>query len=113
MALHTATIVVLVTAPKGKGEEIARKLLEERLVACVNIANARSLYWWKGRIESDEEDLLVIKTTVTMLPQLARKLKEIHPYEVPELLAIPVLTGLKDYIEWVEEEVGQGKAESK
>ena len=98
--------VVFITAPRGKGEEIAAKLVEARLAACVNVVGGvRSIYWWKGRVERDEEDLLVVKTTGSRLEELIRFVKEIHPYEVPEVIAVPVEKGLPEYLAWVEESV--------
>ncbi len=109
MALARTPVVVLVTAPRGKGREIARKLVEERLAACVNVAPVESLYWWRGKVEDDSEDLLVIKTRADLLDELARRLREIHPYQVPEMLVLPVVTGLRDYVEWLVSETKQGK----
>lgn len=101
--------VVIVTAPKGDGERIARELLESRLAACVNIVKGiRSYYWWEGSINVDDEDLLVIKTSEESLDALIRKVKEIHPYSVPEVLALSVEKGNESYIRWVLEEVGSG-----
>ena len=94
-------VVVLVTAPSGKAVEIARVLLEERLAACVNIVEGiRSLYWWKGKVESDSEDLMIIKTRRCLLESLRDKIKEIHPYEVPEIVAIKPVYVLEDYLSW-------------
>ena len=110
--LTPATVVVLVTTPRGKGGEIARRILEKRLAACVNVASVHSLYWWRGRIEEDDEDLLVIKTTIDLVQRLAEELRRVHPYEVPEMLVIPVVTGLKSYTDWVEAETRQARGES-
>ncbi len=95
------TFVVLVTAPSGKGEEIAKKVLEARLAACINITNVRSKYWWKGKIEEDEEELLIIKTSGKTLEKLIEFVKKIHPYTVPEVIYWRIEGGNKDYIEWV------------
>ncbi len=97
--------VVFITAPSGKGEELARRLVEERLAACVNvIRGVRSIYWWRGKVEADEEDLLVVKTSGEALEELIKRVREIHPYEVPEVIALPVEKGLAEYIAWVVEE---------
>ncbi len=98
-------VVVFITAPRGKGKEIARKLLEERLAACVNIAQVSSLYWWEGRIEEGEEDLLIVKTREDAVDKLIEFVRRVHPYQVPEVLVLPVSKGIKEYIEWVESEV--------
>jgi len=99
-------VVVLVTAPRGDSERIARALVESRVAACVNIVGGvKSIYWWRGAVEEGEEDLLVIKTTVEALPRLKARLREVHPYEVPELVALPIVYGLEEYLEWVASEV--------
>lgn len=98
-------LVVLVTAPRGRGVEIARRILERRLAACVNVLSAKSLYWWRGKIEEGDEDLLVIKTTEDAYGGLEEFMREIHPYEVPEIIALEVAGGLDRYLKWVKEEV--------
>lgn len=99
-------VVVLVTIPHDKGEEIANHIVEKRLAACVNIlGRVRSFYWWKGRIERDSEALLVIKTRRTMLDRLIAEVKKIHPYTVPEIIALPIIAGNPDYLRWIDEEV--------
>ena len=96
-------IVVLVTVPSQKeGERIARKLVENRLAACVNIIpHLLSIYRWEGKIEEEGEFLLVLKTAGERFSELREKIKRIHSYSVPEILALPVLDGNTDYMEWV------------
>ncbi len=106
--MESGVVVVFVTAPRGKGEELARRILEERLAACVNIAPVKSLYWWQGKIESDNEDLLVIKTSMLRLEELIKRVRELHPYEIPEILALPVVACLSDYCGWVRSEARGG-----
>ncbi len=105
--MESGVVVVLVTAPRGKGKEIARSILEKRLAACVNVGSVESLYWWKGSIEEDKEDLLVIKTSVSRLEELVEEIKRVHPYEVPEILALPVVACLGEYCDWVRKETSQ------
>ena len=98
--------VVLVTAP---GEEealkIARALVEEKLAACANIVKGvRSIYSWKGQVCDDPEVLLIVKTTEQRFGPLKRRIREVHPYEVPEIIALPVLAGGEPYLEWVRKE---------
>ena len=81
---------------------IARTLVEERLAACVNVVpGVRSIYRWGGTIHEDGEVLLVAKTRADRMPRLADRLRELHPYDVPELVALPVCGGLEAYLAWV------------
>jgi periplasmic divalent cation tolerance protein len=99
----TDKIVVLSTA--GSSEEasrIARHLVERRVAACVNIvAQARSIYRWKGQIEEAEEFLLLIKTDRALFDQLQNELRAVHSYEVPEILALPIFAASKPYLDWL------------
>jgi periplasmic divalent cation tolerance protein len=101
----TKTRVVLVTCPTpGSANKIARRVLADRSAACVNIVpGVTSVYRWKGRIERSRELLLVIKTTAAAWPRLERSVKAVHPYEVPEIIALPVASGHRPYLEWVAE----------
>ena len=85
---------------------IARELLERRLVACVNITPVRSLYQWEGGICDDAEDLLIIKTRTMLVDDLIVAIKAIHPYEIPEVIVLPVINGHQDYLDWVMKETG-------
>ena len=101
---ETEIRVVLCTCPADHAERIARALLEERLVACVNIlSGVRSLYWWKDAIASDAESMLVIKTPAPRYPALEARLHELHPYDVPEVLSLDVVDGSRSYMAWVRE----------
>ncbi|MFH0966833.1 MAG: divalent-cation tolerance protein CutA [Methanobacteriota archaeon] len=93
--------VVYCTAPQDQSAKIARELLERRLVACVNITPVRSLYRWEGHICDDAEDLLIIKTRPTQLDDLIALIKAIHPYDLPEVIALPVIHGSPEYLDWV------------
>jgi periplasmic divalent cation tolerance protein len=86
-------------------EEVARVLLDERLVACVNIIpGCRSLYRWRGRIEEAEECVLIGKTIDKKVDEAVRRIKKLHPYETPDIIVLPVTAGLKEYITYVEDE---------
>ena len=105
-------ILVLSTAPAAPGddtaEQIARALIDERLAACVNVhAPMVSIYRWKGAVEKDNERQLVIKTTRGALPALEKRLRELHPYELPELIVISAAGGSDKYLDWVAQEVRQ------
>ncbi|TNF32309.1 MAG: divalent-cation tolerance protein CutA [Deltaproteobacteria bacterium] len=94
--------VVLCTCPADDASRIARTVLEERLVACVNVVSGvKSLYWWNGGVQEDTESLLVLKTPSACYPSLEQRLQEIHPYDVPEVLSLDVAAGAETYISWV------------
>jgi periplasmic divalent cation tolerance protein len=97
------TVVVLVTCPSKKvGEKLAHALVQERLAACVNIfPGLTSFFHWEGKICRDAEALLVIKTRRTRLPALTRRVKALHPYSVPEVIALPLVGGSTSYLSWV------------
>ena len=96
-------IVVYVTTPDPEtGRRIATKLVEERLAACVNIVyEIESIYHWRGKIEQDKESLLIIKTRRELLQKLTETIKKSHPYEVPEVIAIDIVGGNKEYLDWI------------
>jgi len=98
-------IVVFVTAPDEDGAVgIAKSLVEERLAACVNIIkDIRSIYSWQGKIEDDSEVLMVIKTRSELFVPLSKRIKELHSYTVPEIIALPIITGSEDYLKWIKE----------
>lgn len=97
--------LILSTAPSKKvGEKLARLLVQNRLAACVSvIPQVRSFFGWKGRLERAEESLLLAKTTRAKFARLERFLKTNHPYEVPEIIALPIAEGLPSYLKWLRE----------
>jgi periplasmic divalent cation tolerance protein len=97
--------VVLVTSPsRGASEKLPRGLVENKLAACVNrIPGVSSRYWWKGKIETGREEMLLIKTVKSKLPALTRWVKVHHPYEVCEVLVLPVAGGNPDYLAWIDQ----------
>lgn len=99
----TQLIVTLCTCPdKVTAEEIARLLIENKLAACVNILpNIKSIYAWKGEIEAAEEYLLFIKSPPANYPAIESAICTHHPYELPEIIALPVGCGLPEYINWI------------
>ncbi len=101
-------LLVLTTLPEEKkAREVAEKLVEERLAACVTVSPAaQSFYRWKGRITKDQEHILFIKTKASVYSRLEARLKELHPYTVPEIIAFPVERGLEKYLSWLSEETG-------
>lgn len=98
-------IVVLITVPsKEIAEKIAKALLDQNLAACVNIvAPTRSLYTWENKICDDEELLLIVKSRAELFEnQLVPAVLAAHPYEVPEIIALPILMGSKSYLDWID-----------
>jgi periplasmic divalent cation tolerance protein len=100
-----AYIVCLVTIDdREKAAQIARVLVEKKLVACVNIIpEIRSIYSWQGEICDETERLLVMKTRSDLFPELETTVKALHPYEVPEIIALDIREGLPDYLRWIDE----------
>lgn len=98
-------IVVYITAPnEDEAAKIARAIVEERVAGCVNIVKGiRSIYSWQGKIEDDAEVLMIVKTQRHLFDQLKRRVKELHSYTVPEIIAVPVVEGDHDYLEWLRE----------
>jgi periplasmic divalent cation tolerance protein len=98
-------LVMITTGSEEEGEKIAKALLEERLIACANlIGGVRSLYRWKDRICDDREILMLCKTRGELFPRLSEKVKSIHSYEIPEIIAFPLVQGWQSYLDWVEQE---------
>ena len=104
--MTNAVRVVLITAPNDEvAEKLARTLVDERLAACVNLLpGVRSIYRWQGKIEDEREVLLLVKTAADRLTGLMERVREVHPYSVPEILALPVDAGSSAYCDWVVEE---------
>ena len=98
-------VVVVATHPEqGAARELARRLVEERLAACVQVLpGVHATYRWEGAVETAEEVRLEIKTTASCLPELTRLYAELHPYEVPEFVVLPAPMALPDYLAWVRE----------
>jgi periplasmic divalent cation tolerance protein len=105
-------IIVFITAPSREaGEQVARALLDKRLAACVNIVPAvDSLYWWQGAIQSEQEVLLIAKSRAKLFEEgIIPAVRAVHPYDVPEIIAMPILMGSRQYLDWIDEETGGGK----
>jgi periplasmic divalent cation tolerance protein len=96
--------VIYSTAPPQDAAKMARALVEQHLVACVNIVHVNSYYTWKGEFCADNEHLLIAKTRVEKADEVIRAIKGMHPYEVPEIIALPVIAGHAPYLAWVHKE---------
>lgn len=95
--------LIYVTAPKKKAKEIAQRLVEEKLVACVNILEIDSVYRWEGRLCEEKECALILKTRKTLADKVIKRVRELHPYELPCILLLPVSGGLQEFIRWISE----------
>jgi periplasmic divalent cation tolerance protein len=99
--LDGEVIAVFCTVPVKHTERIAEEIVNSGLSACVSVARVKSFYLWEGEMCRDDEDLMVIKTTSGRYRALEEKIKEIHPYDLPEIIAFPVCAGSEDYLSWV------------
>jgi periplasmic divalent cation tolerance protein len=99
---HSPVVATTTTPTRQQADRIARALVERRLAACVQIVDPiRSCYRWDGAVHEDPEVLLVIKSVDTLIPAIETALRELHPYEVPELVAVPVGAGSQAYLRWL------------
>jgi periplasmic divalent cation tolerance protein len=97
--------VYVTTKDKDQARKIGRTLVEERLAACVNIIDGmNSFYWWQGAIQDDHETIVVAKTRADLVPRLTDRIKALHSYQVPCIVALPILSGNLDFLRWVEQE---------
>ena len=101
--MSEALIVFVTVAARADGERIAEALVGEQLAACVNVVGpVRSIYRWQGEICRDDEHLLIIKTTRARYAALEARVKALHSYEVPEVVALPIEMGSAEYVRWIE-----------
>jgi periplasmic divalent cation tolerance protein len=100
-------ILVLTSVSDRKAaEKMARGLVERRLAACVTVsALARSYYWWEGKVAEDEEFVLMIKTKQELYSRMEKRIREWHPYDLPEIIAVPLVKGYQKYLDWIGREV--------
>ena len=96
-------LVVYITTPPGEeAQRLAGALVQEKLAACVNrIAGVESTYTWEGRVERDTEDLLIVKTRADLFDRLKERVQALHGYDVPEIIAVPIVQGSESYLEWI------------
>ena len=99
-------LVYITTSGEEESKKIGRIIVEERLAGCVNIIpTIKSLYWWKGKIEDDNESILIVKAKVSSIENIIKRVKEIHSYENPAILAIPIINGSKEYLDYLDSEI--------
>ena len=100
-------IVILITSDSAEeADHIARVLLEKKKVACVNIVRGiDSYFWWEEKIDTARENLLIAKTKASLLPEIVEVVRKVHSYDVPEVIALPIIGGNQDYLDWIEQSV--------
>jgi periplasmic divalent cation tolerance protein len=100
----TDRIIVLITAgSEEEAHKIAESLVKGKKAACVNIVpRVDSLFWWEGKIDSARESLLLVKTKASLFPEIVELVKRTHSYEVPEIIALPIIAGSEDYLKWLD-----------
>jgi periplasmic divalent cation tolerance protein len=98
-------VVLVTTNSQEEATELARKLVTERLAACVSLYPSRSVYRWQGELEESAEWQLLIKTQLRQFPRLAARIRELHSYDVPEIIALPIVAGSQPYLDWLGEQV--------
>lgn len=103
-------IVLMTTATKKKAENITRNLLNQRLIVCANIVGpVSSLFWWKEKISRENEFLVLMKTSADLFEKLATTVKQMHSYEIPEIIAVPITKGEQTYLEWLSGSLRKGE----
>lgn len=96
-------VVIVTTANREEAEKIAHRLLDEKLIACANIIGpVSSLFWWAGKLEKAEEYILLMKSRIDLFEKLSETIRVLHSYEVPEIIALPIIEGSSEYIEWID-----------
>jgi periplasmic divalent cation tolerance protein len=99
-------VVFVTTATPDEAQTISDRLLESRKAACATIVpKVDSQYWWKGKIEANGESLLILKTKASVFTQVVDMVKQLHSYEVPEIIGLPIIDGNRDYLKWIDAEV--------
>jgi periplasmic divalent cation tolerance protein len=98
--------MVFCTAPAGEAENLARALVDAHLAACVNVVDVRSCFWWEGAVSTEPERLLIVKTQHRLLDPLIERIRGQHTYDLPEIIAIPIIGGYGPYLNWIREETG-------
>lgn len=106
MEQHTFIVVFITTKDAEEAEKISQALVKRRRAACVNIIpEVSSRFWWQDKLETARESLLIVKTRDSLLPDIIRAVKKMHSYSVPEIIALPIVGGNPDYLDWIDSEV--------
>jgi periplasmic divalent cation tolerance protein len=100
------TVVFITCKDAEEAQKVAQTLLKRRLAACVNILpEVNSHFWWQGKLDSSQENLLIVKTKESLLTDINKTVRKIHSYSVPEIIALPVVGGNQEYLDWIDSEV--------
>ena len=103
---ENANVVVLITSTDEEAHKIAEALLIQKKAACINVVpGVSSFFWWQDKLDSAQESLLIVKTKASLLNEIVTLVKEVHSYDVPEIIALPIVDGNQDYLEWIGKEV--------
>ena len=106
MKNQEAVVVFVTASSQEEANNIAQLLLDSRKAACINIVpKVDSFFWWQDKLNSAQESLLIIKTKASVLPEVSNLVKSVHSYEVPEIIAMPIIGGNKDYLKWIGNEI--------
>ena len=110
-----SSVVVFVTVPSQEvAEELGHAVVEEQLVACVNILPAvTSIYRWEGKIAQDDELLMIMKTQTSLVEALTVRVQELHPYDLPEVIALPITGGSESYMKWIKDATSEKSGDSR
>jgi len=101
-------VIFITTGTDVEAQQVAKALLKNRDAACVNIVpKINSFFWWNSKLDSAQESLLVVKSKASLVSEVVRLLKEVHSYETPEIIALPIIGGNPDYLDWIDKEVKQ------
>jgi periplasmic divalent cation tolerance protein len=106
MEEHSYIMVFITTRDAEEAEKISKALVKRRHAACVNIIpEVSSRFWWKDKLETSKECMLIIKTRGSLLPDIIKSVKKMHSYSIPEIIALPIIGGDQDYFDWIDNEV--------
>ena len=99
-------VIFITTGTHEEANQLAEVLLKQRKAACINILpGVSSRFWWEGQLHSDQESLLIVKAKASLLDEIVGLVKEVHSYDVPEVIALPIIGGNPDYLEWIGKEL--------
>ncbi len=105
----SAVLVYMTAANRSEAEQVGKALIESRLAACVNILDSmQAMFWWGGQVEKDSETVLLAKTRVGLVGRLNAKVAEVHSYETPCVVAVPIIDGNPEFLQWIHDETADG-----